>query len=117
MMRKYFDMEYSQHPVQILSIFTRDNLKGYLYIESESKAFVQRAIEQTNNVYMSRMTLVPIQEMTDVLTIRGKETEIKPGSWARVRKGKYAGDLCQVCILIFGFFLSIFFFNIYISNG
>jgi len=96
MMRKYFDMEYSQHPVQILSIFTRDNLKGYLYIESESKAFVQKAIEQTNNVYMSRLSLVPIQEMTDVLTIRGKDTEIKPGSWARVRKGKYAGDLCQI---------------------
>ncbi|KAG4101159.1 transcription elongation factor Spt5 [Neocallimastix lanati (nom. inval.)] len=96
MMRKYFDMEYSQHPVQILSIFTRDNLKGYLYVESESKAFVQRAIEQTNNVYMSRMTLVPIKEMTDVLTIRGKESEIKPGSWARVKRGKYAGDLCQI---------------------
>lgn len=100
MMRKYFDMEYSQHPVQILSIFTRDNLKGYLYVESESKAFVQRAIEQTNNVYMSRMTLVPIKEMTDVLTIRGKESEIKPGSWARVKRGKYAGDLCQVIFII-----------------
>jgi len=96
MMRKYFDMEYSQHPVQILSIFTRDNLKGYLYVESESKAFVQKAIEQTNNVYMSKMTLVPIKEMTDVLTIRGKEAEIKPGSWARVKRGKYAGDLCQI---------------------
>ncbi|ORX44147.1 transcription elongation factor Spt5 [Piromyces finnis] len=96
MMRKYFDMEYSEHPVQILSIFTRDNLKGYLYIESESKAFVQKAIEQTNNVYMSRMTLVPIQEMTDVLTIRSKEAEIKPGSWARVKRGKYQGDLCQI---------------------
>lgn len=96
MMRKYFDREYSQHPVQILSIFTRDNLKGYLYVESESKAFVQRAIEQMNNIYMSRMTLVPIKEMTDVLTIRGKEAEIKPGSWARVKRGKYAGDLCQI---------------------
>lgn len=36
--------------------------------------------------------------MTDVLKVRHKESELRPGTWVRVKRGKYANDLAQVCV-------------------
>lgn len=51
-----------------------------------------------NNLYNSQIKLVPLEERSQVLAIKRKDKGPKEGSWARVRKGKYAGDIVQVLI-------------------
>jgi len=34
--------------------------------------------------------------MTDVLKVKHKESEVRPGTWVRIKRGKYAMDLAQV---------------------
>lgn len=36
LMRKAVDLEYSNHPLQILSAFQRDSLQGMIYVEARS---------------------------------------------------------------------------------
>jgi transcription elongation factor SPT5 len=96
MCRKFMNMETTKKPLQILSCFTRDSLKGYIYLEAERQAHVTEAIERMNNVYGSKLHLVPVGEMVDCLRVKAKELEIKIQMWVRVRRGKYGGDLGQV---------------------
>ncbi|KAF9280240.1 transcription elongation factor spt5 [Mortierella alpina] len=96
LMRKFFDTEYSAQPLEISAAFSRESLKGYVYIECMRQANVQAALNGLNNVFASKLTLVPIKEMTDVLKVRHKESELRPGTWVRVKRGKYAMDLAQI---------------------
>jgi transcription elongation factor SPT5 len=59
-------------------------------------AHVISAVQGMSNVYASKIRLVPVNEMVDCLTIKVKTTELKVGSWVRMKRGKYAGDLGQV---------------------
>ncbi|CAG8523761.1 11955_t:CDS:10 [Acaulospora colombiana] len=95
-MRRFKESEYSQHPIEILSATCRDALKGYVYVEAWKLAHVQKAILNMNNLFNSQIKLVPLAERDHVLTIRKKDISLKEGSWAKVRKGKYAGDLVQI---------------------
>jgi hypothetical protein len=47
--------------------------------------------------------LVPIKEMTDVLSVEKKSVEIDQNTWIRVKTGIYKGDLAKViyCFLPF----------------
>ncbi|KAI8894347.1 hypothetical protein BC833DRAFT_605194 [Globomyces pollinis-pini] len=94
--RKAFDIEFSNRPMQIMSCFTRDNLKGYIYLEAEKQAHVVEAIDKMNNMYGSRLQLVPVNEMVDCLRTKPKELDIKLGMWIRIKRGKYEGDLAKV---------------------
>lgn len=96
-MRKYFDLEYTNHPLQILSTFCRESLQGYFYVEADKLAHVQQALENMNNVYLSKLQLVPVSEMVDCLNVKKKDIDLKTGAWVRIKKGrKYEGDLAQV---------------------
>lgn len=90
------DTEYTAQPLQILSTFQRDSLPGMIYIEARSAKQVQAACNGLVGVYASRVQLVPIEEMASLLTIKKQEITVTPGSWVRIRRGKYAGDLAQV---------------------
>ncbi|CAG8603599.1 1717_t:CDS:10, partial [Racocetra fulgida] len=94
-MKQFKESEYSQHPLEILSVTCRDALKGYVYIEAWKLAHVQKAMVNINNLFLSQIKLVPLGERTHVLTIKRKDVKLKEGSWAKVKKGKYAGDLVQ----------------------
>ena len=96
LMRKYLDYESTDHPLRIKSAVVRDTLKGYIYVEARSMGDVQQALDKMNHVYLSRIALVPLEEMTDVLTIRKRSLSVKTGSWIRSTRGKYRGDLAQV---------------------
>lgn len=95
-MRKYVDYAQTEHALRIKSVIARDNLKGYIYVEARSMADVQTAIDKLNNVYASKITIIPIGEMVDVVTIRKKMVSLKPGNWVRLLRGKYKGDLGQI---------------------
>eukprot|EP00842_Homolaphlyctis_polyrhiza_P004843 jgi/Hompol1/535/HPOL_004495-RA len=97
MMTKYEELEYSQNPLRILSVFARESLPGYFYIEAEKQAHVSEAIQGVINMYGSKLTLVPIHEMVDCLNIKTKDIGLKHGQWVRMKRGKYDGDLAQIC--------------------
>lgn len=43
-----------------------------------------------------KIKLVPIKEMTDVLTVTKKPVHLEKNSWVRVKRGVYRGDIAQV---------------------
>jgi transcription elongation factor SPT5 len=55
-----------------------------------------KALLTLPNIYFSTLMLVPIKEMIDSINVSKKQLDIVPGGWARVRRGKYAGDLAQI---------------------
>lgn len=96
-MRRAFERENTANPLQVFSVFARDSLRGYIYLEAITQGAVQQALDGINNVFISKLRLVPIDEMVDTLTIKAKSGELKEKKWVRAKKGKYAGDLGQVC--------------------
>ncbi|ORX61614.1 transcription elongation factor Spt5 [Hesseltinella vesiculosa] len=96
MMKRYFDRQYSDNPLDTFSAFSKDSLKGYIYIEARRQAHVQQALANIPYVYQSTLNLVPIKEMVDTINVVRKEKEIPVGNWVRVKRGKYAGDLGQI---------------------
>ncbi len=97
-MRKFLDKEYSGgQSLSILSAFYRDSLPGMIYVEARNEKQVNQAISGLVGVYPSRgYVLVPIDEMASLLKIKKQTTTITPGSWVRIKRGKYAGDLARV---------------------
>jgi transcription elongation factor SPT5 len=96
-MRKSIDVEFTANPLQIASAFQRDSLPGMIYVEAQSAASVLKACNGLVGVYPSRgVHLVPIEERAALLQIKKQEINVTPGSWVRVRRGKYQGDLGQV---------------------
>ncbi|KAI9593796.1 hypothetical protein BDF19DRAFT_148566 [Syncephalis fuscata] len=80
----------------VLSAFTRDSLKGYVYIEARQPASAQKCLENVPFAYASTFSLVPVGQMVDVLKVTKKDTVLKPRSWVRIRRGKFLNDLAQV---------------------
>jgi transcription elongation factor SPT5 len=96
-MRKAIDLEYSPHPLQILSAFQRDSLPGMVYVEARSAQQVNQACNGLVGVYPSRgINLVPIEEMSALLQIKKQDLTVTAGSWVRIKRGKYQGDLAKV---------------------
>jgi transcription elongation factor SPT5 len=85
-------------PVEITSAFERESLGGYIYVEARKAAHVAAAVKDIPNVYATKLILVPIQEMPDLLRVKQQTLELLPGSYVRIKtkSSKYAGDLAQV---------------------
>lgn len=70
-----------------------------IYVEAKKELEVVRAVQGLVGVFSSgnkKFPLVPIDEMAALLKIKKIETNITPGTWVRIKRGKYAGDLAQV---------------------
>lgn len=97
LMRKAIDVEYTARPLEIMSAFERDSLPGMIYVEARSAQQVNRACQGLVGVYPSRgIHLVPIEEMASLLQIKKQDLTVTPGTWVRIKRGKYQGDLAQV---------------------
>ncbi|KAI9743566.1 MAG: transcription elongation factor spt5 [Claussenomyces sp. TS43310] len=85
----------------ITSAFERANstapIKGFIYVEAQRQAEIERALEGLMNVYpRTKMLLVEIKEMPDLLRV-SKTAPLEPGAYVRLKRPpKYAGDLAQV---------------------
>jgi transcription elongation factor SPT5 len=55
-----------------------------------------KAIKGMRNLFEYNMKLVPIKEMTEVLTVTKKSAALKRGDFVRVIRGLYKGDLAEV---------------------
>jgi transcription elongation factor SPT5 len=91
-------MESRGQSLGITSAFQRDSLEGYIYVEARKAAFVAAAVKDIPNVYATKLILVPIQEMPDLLRVKQQTVDLVPGSYVRIKtkSSKYAGDLAQV---------------------
>ncbi|KAL2870246.1 transcription elongation factor spt5 [Aspergillus lucknowensis] len=87
----------SRNPIKIISAFERGGaMSGYIYVEARRQADVMDALQDMSNVYpRTKMILVPVKEMPDLLRVQ-KSEELNPGGWVRIKRGKYQGDLAQI---------------------
>lgn len=93
---------------EVFSALSRDNVKGYIYIEAYKPTEIINMIQKCklrHAVYASpinKPSMVPISEMADILIVGNAERkkslfkDIELGNWVRVKRGKYAGDLAQI---------------------
>lgn len=62
--------------------------------------------------------LVPIKEMTDVLSVESKAIDISRDTWVRMKIGTYKGDLAKVCSVVVSLsplnFIFLLFLSIYV---
>ncbi|XP_022939549.1 putative transcription elongation factor SPT5 homolog 1 isoform X1 [Cucurbita moschata] len=82
--------------MQIRSAVALDHLKNYIYIEADKEAHVREACKGLRNMYAQKITLVPIKEMTDVLSVESKAIDLARDTWVRLKIGTYKGDLAKV---------------------
>lgn len=96
LMQKFLDLQAQGQDLQIRSAVSLDHLKGLMYVEAEKEAYVKQACKGLRMIYSSKITLVPIKEMTDVLSVESKSVELAKDAWVRVKIGIYKGDLAKV---------------------
>lgn len=96
--KRMVTMESRGQSLGITSAFQRDYLQGYIYVEARKAAFVSAAVKDIPNVYASNLTLVPIQEMPDLLRVKQQTMDLVPFAYVRIKSksSKYVGDLAQV---------------------
>lgn len=102
LMQKFVDLESEpDRRLLIQSAIAPDHLHGTIYVEAEKEAHVRAAINGLHNLISWKVKLVPINEMTDVLKVPPKEYQLQKGSWVRVKRGVYAGDIAQVVEVLY----------------
>lgn len=68
-----------------------------IYVEARSQTQVVEACNGLVGIYPSRqIMLVSIEEMASLLQIKKQDLTVTPGSWVRIKRGNYVGDLAQV---------------------
>lgn len=55
-----------------------------------------QACKGLRNLNATKITLVPIREMTDVLSVESKVIDLARDTWVRIKTGTYKGDLAKV---------------------
>ncbi|KAL9271144.1 RNA-directed DNA methylation 3-like protein [Drosera capensis] len=96
LMQKFADLKLTGKSLQIISAFAVEHVKGFVFIEGAKQSDVSEACWQLADVYHSLVALVPKNEVSNLLTVKKKHSEVRVGMWARVKSGIYKGDLAQV---------------------
>lgn len=78
---------------EICSVIQKEGLKGYLYIESYKKQAVEDVLSAVRNVSRRKFSVVPFKEMVEAISYK---KNIVVSEFARIKNGKYKGDLVQV---------------------
>lgn len=98
LMRKFIAYQFTDEPLQIKAVISKESLKGYIYIEAYKQTHVKQAIDGIGNLRMGQWSqqMVPIKEMTDVLKVVKETAQLKPRQWVRLKRGIFKDDLAQV---------------------
>ncbi|KAI5999076.1 hypothetical protein EDD15DRAFT_2400825 [Pisolithus albus] len=71
-----------------------------IYVEARSAQQVNQACKGLVGICPSRgILLVPIEEIASLLQIEKQDLTVTPGSWVRIKRRKYQGDLGQVMVI------------------
>ncbi|OAP62234.1 hypothetical protein AYL99_04437 [Fonsecaea erecta] len=96
-MKKWFESK-GRNQLKICSVFERGDgpMAGYIFVEALKKSDVEDALTNVPDVYpRSKMNLVPVKEMPDLLRTR-KDKELEVGGYVRIKRGLYMGDLAMI---------------------
>ena len=98
LMRKFLVEQNKEDPLQIKSVIAPESAKGFVYVEAYKKTHVKQAVEGINflKAGIYEQTMVPTNEMKDVLRVIKTTQQLKPGAWVRLKRGVYKDDLAQV---------------------
>ncbi|KDP30494.1 hypothetical protein JCGZ_16173 [Jatropha curcas] len=96
LMQKFVDLKSLGTKLQIISVFAVDHVKGFIYIEADKQCDINEACKGLCSIYSTRVATVPTNEVAHLLSVRGKSNVVSEGMWARIKNGKYKGDLAQV---------------------
>ena len=75
---------------------TASQTKGQIYVESYSEPAVIEAIQGIRDLLQYKFRLVPIGDMTTVMTVTTKKKPVKKNEWVRLTRGHFKGDLALV---------------------
>ena len=83
MMCKWHSLASTAAPVNITACYWNEQALGYIFLEAYKEAYVKEALSGLRGVYTNKMSLIPVKEMVDTVTIV-KQTKIaREGGWAR----------------------------------
>eukprot|EP00659_Diplonema_papillatum_P015406 gene15406-23555_t len=82
--------------LMIKSVFCRDHLPEFLYIEAHRQAHVLNVVSGLQGAWRNKIKLIPVSEMPSTLAKTRPAAAVKPGSWGRFRHGLHKGDLCKI---------------------
>ncbi|GAB4861006.1 hypothetical protein Ancab_036167 [Ancistrocladus abbreviatus] len=69
----------------------------WILMRMKTKRKVKMAIKDMRNIYASgKLILVPIKEMTDVLSLASKAIDLSKDTCVRMKSGTYKGDLAKL---------------------
>ena len=99
--QKCYDYASKGRPLLVKSVFCKDGLKGFIYVEARSEAHVLKALQGLRSVYFSKKPKqVPMEEMITAITVSDKSLSsmagMVPGAWVRMKSGVYKGDLARI---------------------
>lgn len=77
---------------EISSVMQKEGLRGYIYVEAFRKQAVEDALAGVRGI-SRRIGVVPLREMIEAVSQRHTATG---GEFARIKSGKYKGDLVHV---------------------
>ncbi|KAI3870399.1 hypothetical protein MKX03_008407 [Papaver bracteatum] len=92
LMQKCYDLP----GMHIRSSIALDYLQNYIYVEADREAHVREACKGLKMLDTRKIVLVPIKEMTDVVSEKGKAVDIVKDMWVRMKIGIYKGDIAKV---------------------
>ncbi|RLN69430.1 hypothetical protein BBJ28_00016540 [Nothophytophthora sp. Chile5] len=96
LMNKFLEFARRGEPLMVKSVVA-SNSKGFIYVEAEREPHAKDALNGLRDVQQWSMKLVPIHEMTSVLTVQKRRKPLVAGAWARMKRaGIYKADLCKV---------------------
>lgn len=96
LMNRFFLKRELEEPMYIFSATAPEHTPGYIYVEAMKAESVRAAVHGVPNVFSFKSTIVPVNQMTDVLRVSADVTEARVGQWVRVKRGNYQGDLGKV---------------------
>ncbi|KAI3944455.1 hypothetical protein MKW98_006616 [Papaver atlanticum] len=76
-----------QPGMHIRSAIALDYLQNYIYVEADKEAHVREACKGLKMLDTRKIVVVPIKEMTDVVSAKGKALDFVKDMWVRMKIG------------------------------
>ena len=95
--RQGYNFEQKRVDLGIISVFSVDHVKEYIYLESYRELFVSRAIEGLEGLFRFNISVVNPTELMQLMERQAStEKPIEIGSFVRMRKMPYRNDIALV---------------------
>ncbi|KAK1936861.1 KOW motif family protein [Babesia divergens] len=97
LLNKFLKLNSQGRNLGIYSCFAPDGVKGFLYIEADTKSAIIEALSDFRNINLRKLKMVPINEVSSIYAMESQQI-LTPliGEYVRIKSGRYAGDLAQV---------------------